>query len=487
MQKNTMNLPTIIQGGMGVAISDYNLANAVSREGYLGVVSGTGIALVLIARLMKGDPGGHVRRALAAFPDQETVMQILDKYYIEGGKADDQPYIRPTMWTVNPPRHLNAETVIANFVEVYLAKEGHDNPVGINLLEKVQMPNMASLYGAMLAGVDYVIMGAGIPLQIPGILDKLAEHQPVSYRLDVVGAHEDDDYRIHFDPEEVFPGLPAQVGALHRPMFLPIISSVVLAMALQKRATGRIDGFVIEMPTAGGHNAPPRGKMQVNERGEPIYSEKDAVSIDKIRKLGLPFWLAGGYGTPDKLQEALDAGAQGIQVGTAFAYCNESGMEPVSRQAVIDKVLNEEAEVLTSSRVSPTGFPFKVANLEGSLAEDAVYEARPRICDIGFLRHAYRNDKGNLGYRCPAEPIKAYLKKGGKLEDTEGRACLCNALGSAAGMPQVQKDGYLEPVVITSGDDLVLLRRYLKPGERSYSARDVLDYLLMGVSVPGGD
>ena len=30
------------------------------------------------------------------------------------------------------------------------------------------------LYGAMLAGVDYVLMGAGIPRTIPGILDSLA-------------------------------------------------------------------------------------------------------------------------------------------------------------------------------------------------------------------------------------------------------------------------------------------------------------------------
>ena len=36
-------LPRIIQGGMGVAISDWGLAQAVSRTGQLGVVSGTGI------------------------------------------------------------------------------------------------------------------------------------------------------------------------------------------------------------------------------------------------------------------------------------------------------------------------------------------------------------------------------------------------------------------------------------------------------------
>ncbi len=63
--------------------------------------------------------------------------------------------------------------MVSNFVEVFLAREDHTNPVGINFLEKVQMPHLASIYGAMLAGVGYVLMGAGIPLHIPGVLDLL--------------------------------------------------------------------------------------------------------------------------------------------------------------------------------------------------------------------------------------------------------------------------------------------------------------------------
>ena len=47
------------------------------------------------------------------------------------------------------------------------------------------MPNLASLYGAMLAGVDYVLMGAGIPREIPGALDALSRHEPASLKLDV--------------------------------------------------------------------------------------------------------------------------------------------------------------------------------------------------------------------------------------------------------------------------------------------------------------
>ena len=57
----------IIQGGMGVGISNWTLANAVSRLGQLGVVSGTVLDVMLSRRLQDGDEGGHMRRALSHF------------------------------------------------------------------------------------------------------------------------------------------------------------------------------------------------------------------------------------------------------------------------------------------------------------------------------------------------------------------------------------------------------------------------------------
>ncbi len=462
---------------MGAAISNWELARAVSTQGGLGIVSGTAIGYMLPARLMDGDPGGHCRRALRHFPFQEPVQQILDNYFVPGGKAIDRPYIRPKMWTLNPPNSLYELTIAGSFVEVFLAKEGHDHPVGINLLEKIQMPNTSTLYGAMLAGVDYVFMGAGIPLQIPGILDSLAEHKPVNYRVDVEGAKADDDPRIYFDPEAVFPGVSDQLGSLKRPLFIPIISSVVLAKALLKRASGEINGFMIELPIAGGHNAPPRGALQLNEDDEPIYTEKDVVDLEKIKKLGLPFWLAGGYDTPEKVQQALEAGAQGVQIGTSFAYCDESGMRDDIKKTVIQQVLRGEAKVHTSITASPTGFPFKVVQLAGSISEKEVYEARPRCCDIGLLQHPYKKEDGKVGYRCPSEPVKTYLARGGKLEDTVDRACLCNGLMAKAGFPQPRKDGYIEPSIITSGDELVKIGRFIQPGAAGYTAKDVIDYL----------
>lgn len=476
-----MNLPVIIQGGMGVAISDWKLAKAVSQLGQMGVVSGTGIARIVAGRLSDGDLAGHMRRALAKFPLPDVVQQALDRYFVPGGKQPDQPYTIPQAHSVRPPKSLDQFTALSNFVEVFLAKENHSGLVGINLLEKVQMPTLASLYGAMLAGVDYVLMGAGIPTQIAKILDKLANHEAVSYRLDVHGAGPDDDVRIHFDPAAVFPGLAEIIGKLKRPKFLPIISSVVLAQALIKRSESELNGFIIEGPTAGGHNAPPRGAVKLNEKGEPIYGEKDTVDLEKMKQLGLPFWLAGGYGTPDQVKAALDAGAAGVQVGTAFALCDESGMDADLKARLLRQVLDEEAEVFTSPTVSPTGFPFKVAQLEGTLSEQAVYEARQRICDMGGLRIVYKREDGSLGYRCAAEPVDDYVKKGGKAEDTVGRSCLCNNLAATAGFPQVRKDGYVEAPIITAGDDLAAAGRYIRAGKTTYSAKDVVDFLLSGL------
>ena len=82
--------PIIIQGGMGVAVSGWQLARAVSLAGQLGVVSGTALDVVLARRLQMGDPGGHMRRALAEFPYSNLADRILDRYFIPAGKSPSE-------------------------------------------------------------------------------------------------------------------------------------------------------------------------------------------------------------------------------------------------------------------------------------------------------------------------------------------------------------------------------------------------------------
>jgi nitronate monooxygenase len=211
-----------------------------------------------------------------------------------------------------------------------------------------------------------------------------------------------------------------------------------------------------------------------------VYGERDRVDLVKIRELGLPFWVAGGYGSPEMLRQALDAGATGIQVGTAFAYCRESGISEPLKQAVLARVISGEARVSTDCVASPTNFPFKVARVEGSLSEAEVYAARPRICDLGYLREAYRMEDGSIGFRCAAEPPTVYKSKGGNPEDGVGKKCLCNSLLATAGYPQVRAGKYVEPPVITSGDDLPSMARFLNGNQTSYTAADVIGRLMNG-------
>jgi NAD(P)H-dependent flavin oxidoreductase YrpB (nitropropane dioxygenase family) len=370
-------------------------------------------------------------------------------------------------------------TMLANFCEVWLAKEGHDGKVGINLLTKVQMPNLGSLYGAMLAGVDYVLMGAGIPREIPGVLDRFAEHKPASIKFDVEGLGRDEVEYLTFDPQDHWEAVTPP--ELRRPFFLPIIASNSLATMLVRKATGRVDGFVIEGPTAGGHNAPPRGELVLDDTGQPVYGDRDVVDLAKMAELGLPFWLAGGTGSPDRLRETLDAGGAGIQVGTLFAYANESGLRKEHRERVLQQSVQEPVRVYTDLRASPTGFPFKVVQLGGTISSEAVYRARERVCDLGYLRSTYRMADGRLGYRCSAEPVDTFVKKGGALEETVGRKCLCNALMADIGYGQVREGGEVEKPLLTSGDDLQSIQRFAA-GRSEYTAGDVIDYLLSGLS-----
>ena len=460
---------------MGAGVSDWRLARAVSRAGQMGVVSGTGLDAIYLRRLQDGDPGGHMRRALEAFPIASVAERIAETYYIEGGKDPEERFKAKPMPRINPSKKLDELMVVGNFAEVYLAKDGHDGVVGINYLEKIQTPHLASIYGAMLAGVDYVLMGAGIPMAIPGILDRLSDGKPVEYRLDVKGAERGEAFAMHFDPTNVGDG---SLPPAPRPQFLAIVSSHVLATALVRKASGRVDGFVIEGPTAGGHNAPPRGKMVLNDFGEPIYGDRDVPDLAVFRDLGLPFWLAGGYAEPEQINAALDVGAVGVQVGTAFAYCEESGFTPATKRRVIELSRTGRARIFTDPVASPTGFPFKVVELEDSLSDPVVYEKRSRVCDLGYLRTAYRRDDGTVGWRCPSEPVDDYVRKGGSEEDTVVRKCLCNALVANIGLPQTQRNGEIERELITSGDDVAHVARFLPPGRDTYRALDVVDYLL---------
>ncbi|WAM00495.1 nitronate monooxygenase [Streptomyces sp. Je 1-369] len=268
-------------------------------------------------------------------------------------------------------------------------------------------------------------------------------------------------------------GCPAR--PLPRPDVLAIVSLPLLASYLARDAATAPDGFVIETHGAGGHSAPPRGALRLDAHGEPVYGPRDHPDLAKMAGIGVPFWLAGGAAHPARLAAARAMGAAGVQVGSAFALCEESGLEPGLREALRTRARAGTLRVRNDPMASPTGFPFKVAGVPGTLSDPAVRAARRRVCDLGYLRVPHRTAKGAVGYRCPAEPEAAYRRKGG-VDDAEGRLCLCNGLLAAVGLGQRHPAGRDEPPVVTLGQDLDFVAD-LSPEGGPYRAVEVVEWL----------
>ncbi|MCP5523357.1 MAG: hypothetical protein H7A46_17615 [Verrucomicrobiales bacterium] len=138
--------------------------------------------------------------------------------------------------------------------------------------------------------------------------------------------------------------------------------------------------------------------------------------------------LAGGIiGRPGRLTEALGLRAAGVQVGTAFAFCRESGLREDLKKQVIELSRLGQARAFTDPVASPTGFPFKVVQLDGTLSDgrdtrSAGGFVTSVICaiSIGVTTEPWVSVPGGAGGGLPEE--------GGRLEDTVGRKCVCNGL-----------------------------------------------------------
>lgn len=472
----------IIQGGMGVYISSPPLVRAFSEaceelgvDG-LGTVSGTAADRIMVAILQRGDPGGHYRRALDHFPFQDVAKRVLSEYYDPTGNGTKTAPV----YRIDPTRSWIELAVTASFAFVWLSKEGHNRPVSVNFLEKISLPLIYFLFGAILAGVDVVSMGAGVVRFVPDVIDALLRAQTLRYPIPVIetdGSH--GTIETSFNPWEFF---KRDLPPMKRPAFLPIVASNVLAEYYADKipAHGR-QGFVVEGKEAGGHNAPPRGKVTLDHLGQPIYGPRDEVDFKKLIKLGLPIWVGGGYASRKGLAEAEALGAQGIQVGTLFAFCEESGMSPLIRREALRLAYRGELQVLRNRKVSPTGYPFNVACLPDTLSDPDVYEREIRLCDQGALVVCYRKSDGTIGYRCPSEPVDRFVAKGGEIGDTDGRCCLCSALIAATGLLNHLNTMYsgrrARSPIITLGQRLDFVRDLIRDENGSYRAKDALRYL----------
>ena len=307
------------------------------------------------------------------------------------------------MFTAEPHRRSHELAVLGGFVEVFLAKEGHDGLVGINFLDKIQLPTPATLYGALLAGVDYVLVGAGIPRDIPGLIDGLAAHEPVALPLHVTGG-DGAARRLRFDPRR---SCRRRHAPLARPRFLAIIASATLAISLARQAPG-VDGFVVEGPTAGGHNAPPRGRRA---RGRASPSTDRATwwtSRRSARSVCPSGWRAG------RRRPAAARGLEEAPPASRWGPCSRSARSRDGPRA--PRTRDRAGPRRAVSRSSPTRSPRPPGSRSRSWSSRArcpsrrSSEARERRCDLGYLRDVFagrRHDRlplpGGAGRRLRAQ------------------------------------------------------------------------------------
>lgn len=314
----------IIQGGMGVGVSLAPLASAVAKEGGVGVISSACLDRIVsrkIKRKVKSREAAHIEVA-------------------------------------------NAKTM-SNY-----------GLIGINIMCALKKDYEDSVQGAIDVGVDFIISGAGMPLNLPAI------QKPKDTAL------------------------------------IPIVSSArALGLICEKweRLRYRPDAVVLEGPLAGGH---------LGFKMDQIYSESNKLENlfppvkEMAKKYGdFPVIAAGGIYTHEDIEKFLKMGADGVQMGTRFLATEESSANEAYKNAVVGCA---EKDIIvvdpeTNSPGSPCGLPFRIIR-QSPLWEGSKF--RKPLCNKGYVLKKDGEGKFTI---CPA--------KG----DCRKYFCICNGLLASAG------------------------------------------------------
>lgn len=433
MFERIKGFPDLFQAGMGARVSTWWMARTVSMLGGLGIVSSVGLRTIIVEAVREGNK--EVIEMAKKFPFPGHIEELL--VFAPGGKWHERPV---PMDQLGPGGGLATRlATIASFVEVSLAKQGHKGKIGINVMWKLTPTVLPSIYGAMLAGVDALICGAGVPMELPAIVNGIRSGQHLSFsplsgtKTNVL--------------LEIVPGTVELLASLEQPLLIPILSNFVFCRKIkdewEKNFGIKPDFFILEDYKAGGHNAPPRDKkigMHIPER--------DSIDtyFDDVLKMGIPIIVAGSFthgGTREDLLYWKSRRAHGIQVGSRFALCSDSGMSPKFRHQIIENNVAGITEILTCYDDSPTGFPIKRVSLPGTLSNPEVYAARERTCKHGYLRQTPPHENDGIQKEvlvCPAMPLAQFMalnpdKTKEQCEAIcEGKICLCESLLATIGL-----------------------------------------------------
>ncbi|MFJ4290600.1 NAD(P)H-dependent flavin oxidoreductase [Cupriavidus sp. NPDC089707] len=248
----------IVQGGMGIGISAHRLAGAVARENGVGTIASIDLR--------------HHHPDLMA-----RTRGVRDKAGIEAANLEALD------------REIRAARTLS---------EGR-GMIAVNVMKAVGS-HAALVRQACESGADAIVMGAGLPLDLP----ELAAGHP-------------------------------------RVALIPILSEsrgigLVLRRWMKK---GRLpDAIVVEHPAhAGGH----LGAATIQDLSEPRFSFSRVLAEcrELFQSLGLawdsiPLILAGGIDSHAKVRHWLNEGAAAVQLGTAFAVTEECDAHPAFKQVL---------------------------------------------------------------------------------------------------------------------------------------------------------
>lgn len=299
----------IIQGGMGVGISRSRLAGAVAKEGAIGIISTAQIGY---------DEDGFENN------QEECNLRAIKK-------------------------HIKKAKEIAD----------GNGLVGVNIMTALKhFKNHVK--ASVMAGADVIICGAGLPIELPGIV-----------REAVNEAKEEDNYDILKDDINSIDNKTCKQQSVnkniykHMPYIAPIVSSEralnIILKQWSKKYDTTADFIVVEGPLAGGHLGYSNEQLKDIESIDYDNELKNIISAKKVYeekyKKHIPVIAAGGIFDKKDIMHMTELGADGVQIASRFVATYECDADDNYKNAYI----NAKKEDITIIQ-SPVGMPGRAIN-----------------------------------------------------------------------------------------------------------------------------
>jgi len=330
-------LKPVVQGGMGVGISAHRLAGSVAAEGALGTIASVDL------RRHHDDLMGRSRNAAKPVVDAAN-LEALD-------------------------REIAAARAIA----------GGRGAIAVNVMRAVS-DYPAYVRQSCESGADAIVVGAGLPLDLPD----LAANWP-------------------------------------RVALVPILSDARgIALVVRKwMRKGRLpDAIVIEHPRyAGGH----LGAARIEDLADPRFDFERAIPealaffrAEGLDERAIPLVPAGGINTHERVRALLDLGASAVQLGTAFAVTEEGDADPAFKRVLADARPQDIVEFMSvaglPARAVRTPWLEKYLRYLPKLAEAAKAKRRCALRFDCLIQCGLRDGIAKIGQFCIDTQLAAALK-----------------------------------------------------------------------------